>query len=82
MAEAARFRANAVQHKPAASVAGTGGGVKWVRVSDYCIQSGGYTVTKNHTQAGWLYAAIADKAVIGTYATAAEAQAALEGKRK
>ena len=81
----ARIPAN--QQRPSPSLAervhgGQGAGNDWKPDGKYCVTWGAYRVTENHTQAGWLYAAIADKAVIGTYATAAEAKAELEGKRK
>lgn len=55
--------------------------MKWTQLSPYCIQSGPYTVTKNHTASGWLYAAIVDKRILAT-GTAAECKSACQSHAK
>ena len=54
--------------------------MRWDGNGDYAIKSGEYIVTKNHTLAGWLYAArIKGQPTyepLGNHATAAEAKAA------
>ena len=55
--------------------------MKWERDGEYAMKSGAYRITKNWTQTGWRYAAIHDKRVIGTAATADEAKAICEGAK-
>ena len=49
--------------------------MKWEPDGKYAIRSGEWRVTKNWTAAGWLYAALRGKEVIGTAATADAAKA-------
>jgi hypothetical protein len=49
--------------------------VKWQPDGKYALVSGDWRITKNWTEAGWLYAVIRDRRVIGTAKSADEAKA-------